>query len=118
LRQLGVSIAIDDFGAEYSSLDYVRTYRVSRLKIARQMVAAASDPGGGQAMIRAIVALAAELGVEVVAEGVETEAQRAALVKMSSKAKGQGYYFSRPMSAEDTTLSLRLTLGRPSSDDP
>ena len=118
LRQLGVSIAIDDFGAQYSSLDYVRTYRVSRLKIARQMVAAASDPGGGQAMIRAIVALAAELGVEVVAEGVETEAQRAALVKMSSTAKGQGYYFSRPMSAEDTTLSLRLTLGRPSSDDP
>src|ERR1700691_4254459 len=118
LRQLGVSIAIDDFGAQYSSLDYVRTYRVSRLKIARQMVAAASDPGGGQAMIRAIVALAAELGVEVVAEGVETEAQRAALVKMSSKAKGQGYYFSRPMSAEDTTLSLRLTLGRPSSDHP
>jgi diguanylate cyclase (GGDEF)-like protein/PAS domain S-box-containing protein len=111
LRRMGVCIAIDDFGAQYSSLDYLRTYRVARLKIARHMVAGAVDQGGGQAMIRAIVALAGELGVEVVAEGVETEEQRAALVNISSKTKGQGFYFGRPMSAEDTTQSLRLSLG-------
>jgi diguanylate cyclase (GGDEF)-like protein/PAS domain S-box-containing protein len=110
LRRLGVRIAIDDFGAQYSSLDYLRTYRVGRLKIARHMVAAASDQSAGQAMVRAIIALAAELDVEVVAEGIETELQRAALVKMSVKTKGQGFYFSQPMTAENTTQNLRLTL--------
>jgi diguanylate cyclase (GGDEF)-like protein len=108
LRRMGVCIAIDDFGAQYSSLDYLRTYQVGRLKIARHMVSAASDEGDGQAMIRAIMVLAAELGVEVVAEGVETEDQRAALVEISSQAKGQGFYFSQPMSASDTTRTLRL----------
>jgi EAL domain-containing protein (putative c-di-GMP-specific phosphodiesterase class I) len=111
LRRMGVRIAIDDFGAQYSSLDYLRTYRVARLKIARHMVADAADHGGGQAMIRAIVALAGELGVEVVAEGVETEEQRAALVNISSKTQGRGFYFGQPMSAEDTTQRLRLSLG-------
>jgi EAL domain-containing protein (putative c-di-GMP-specific phosphodiesterase class I) len=72
LRRMGVCIAIDDFGAQYSSLDYLRTYRVGRLEIARHMIAAASDEGG-QAMIRAIIVLATDLGVEVEAEGVETE---------------------------------------------
>jgi diguanylate cyclase (GGDEF)-like protein/PAS domain S-box-containing protein len=110
LRRMGVCIAVDDFGAQYSSLDYLRTYRVGRLKIASHMVAGASDGAGGQAMIRAIIALAAELGVEVVAEGVETEEQRTALLEMSSKTKGQGFYFSEPMSAEETTQNLRLSL--------
>lgn len=113
LRRMGVCIAIDDFGAQYSSLDYLRTYHVGRLKIAKHMVSAASDEGDGQAMIRAIMVLAAELGVEVVAEGVETEDQRAALVRMSSQTKGQGFYFSQPMSASDTTQTLRLSLNTP-----
>jgi EAL domain-containing protein (putative c-di-GMP-specific phosphodiesterase class I) len=82
------------------------------------MVAAASDQGGGQAMVRAIIALAAELDVEVVAEGVETEQQRAALVKMSIKTKGQGFYFSQPMTAENTTQNLRLTLKNPPIEAP
>ncbi|HEY5103226.1 MAG TPA: EAL domain-containing protein [Steroidobacteraceae bacterium] len=116
LRRIGVCIAIDDFGAQYSSLDYLRTYRVNRLKIARHMVAAASEEGGAQAMIRAIIVLAAELGVEVIAEGVETEAQRAALVNMSSHTKGQGFYLSKPMRAADTTQTLLLNLGRSNVD--
>jgi EAL domain-containing protein (putative c-di-GMP-specific phosphodiesterase class I) len=81
------------------------------------MVASASDQGSGQAMIRAIIVLAAELGVEVVAEGVETEDQRAALVKMSAETKGQGFYFSQPMSADDTTKTLRLSLGERHKED-
>jgi EAL domain-containing protein (putative c-di-GMP-specific phosphodiesterase class I) len=76
------------------------------------MVSAASDQAGGQAMVRAILGLAAELDIEVVAEGVETEDQRTALVRMGSKTKGQGFYFSRPMSAEDTTRTLRLGASR------
>jgi len=58
------------------------------------------------------------LGVEVVAEGVETEHQRAALVKMSSNTKGQGFYFSQPMSAENTTQNLRLKLLTPGLEEP
>jgi diguanylate cyclase (GGDEF)-like protein len=105
LRQLGVGIAIDDFGAQYSSLDYLRSYRVSRLKLARGMIAAADVQPGGGAMIRAILGLARELGVEVVAEGVETEAQCRLLIQASERAQGQGFYYSQAVSA-DETLSL------------
>jgi EAL domain-containing protein (putative c-di-GMP-specific phosphodiesterase class I) len=88
LRRLGVGIAIDEFGAKYSSLDYLRTYHVSRLKIARGMVAAADGQAGGSAMIRAILSLAGELGLDVVAEGIETDAlQRDLLVSASERAR-------------------------------
>ena len=107
LRQHGIAIAIDDFGAQYSSLDYLRTYRVNRLKIARGMVAAADAEPGGSSMIRAILSLARELGVEVVAEGVETESQRQLLVQASAQAQGQGYYYSRAVSAQDSAQLLR-----------
>jgi diguanylate cyclase (GGDEF)-like protein/PAS domain S-box-containing protein len=107
LRRLGVGIAIDEFGAQYSSLDYLRAYRINRLKIARGMVAAADAEPGGGAMIRAILSLAAELGVEVVAEGVETETQRRLLVAASAQALGQGFYYSRAVSADDSMRMLR-----------
>ena len=107
LRRLGVGIAIDNFGAQYSSLDYLRTYRVSRLKIARGMIAAADAEPGGVAMVRAILSLARELGVEVVAEGVETETQRKLLVQASAQAQGQGFYYSRAVPAEETMPMLR-----------
>lgn len=106
LHQLGVHIAIDDFGAQYSSLDYLRTYQVSRLKIPRRVVSAATSDRGGAALVRAIVGLASELDVEVIAEGVETEDQRDQLVKMSAT-KGQGYLFSTPMPAGEATEVLR-----------
>jgi diguanylate cyclase (GGDEF)-like protein/PAS domain S-box-containing protein len=70
LRALGVRIAIQEFGAQYSSLDYLKTYEVSRLKIGPDTVAAA---GADSAMVRAIVSLARELGVEVVADGANTD---------------------------------------------
>ena len=107
LRQLGVGIAIDEFGAQFSSLDYLRTYRVSRLKIARGMVAAADAEPGGSAMIRAILSLARELGVDVVAEGVETEAQCRLLINASARAQGQGFYYSQAVSAEESMAMLR-----------
>ena len=107
LRQLGVGIAIDDFGARYSSLDYLRSYRVNRLKIARGMVATADVEPGGSAMIRAILSLARELGVDVVAEGVETRAQQRLIVGASSRAQGQGFYYSHAVCAEDAAGMLR-----------
>lgn len=107
LRRQGIGIAIDNFGAQYSSLDYLRTYRVSRLKIARGMIAAADAEPGGSDMIRAILSLARELGVEVVAEGVETESQRRLLVEASAQAQGQGFYYSRAVSAQESLRLLR-----------
>jgi diguanylate cyclase (GGDEF)-like protein/PAS domain S-box-containing protein len=106
LQQLGVCIAIDNFGAQYSSLDYLRTYQVGRLKIARSMVSSANE-GRSSSMIRAIVSLAGELGVDVVAEGVENEQQRQTLVNICSTTKGLGFYFSTPIRPEDTTKMLR-----------
>jgi diguanylate cyclase (GGDEF)-like protein/PAS domain S-box-containing protein len=105
LQSLGVCIAIADFGTQYSSLDYLRTYHIGRLKIASSMVAAASSNEEGAAIFRAIVSLASELGIEVVAEGVQTEQERAVLTRISSRAKGHG--FGQPRSAEDTTRTLR-----------
>jgi EAL domain-containing protein (putative c-di-GMP-specific phosphodiesterase class I) len=107
LRQHGVRIAIDDFGTQYSSLDYLRTYRVNRLKIARSMVNAAADDHAGSAMLRAILSLAAELDIQVVAEGVETESQRSQLVNLCAKTQGQGHFFSSAMPAAEALAELR-----------
>jgi EAL domain-containing protein (putative c-di-GMP-specific phosphodiesterase class I) len=98
LRSLGVGIAIDDFGAQYSSLDYLRTYQVTRLKIARPIIASAAL--GGSAMVRAILSLANELGVDVIAEGVETSDQRDILSAGNAAAKAQGFFFSPALPAE------------------
>ena len=113
LRRIGVGIAIDDFGSQYSSLDYLRSYRVSRLKIARGMIAAADAEPGGVAMVRAILSLAGELGIEVVAEGVETDTQRKLLVQASAHAQGQGFFYSRAVPAEATMPMLRAGIMRP-----
>jgi predicted signal transduction protein with EAL and GGDEF domain len=86
LHRFGVGIAIDDFGAKYSSLDCLRAYRVNRLKIDRGLIAGAyAEPGGG-AMIRAVLSMARELGVKVVAEEVEAEAQRKLLIQAGAHA--------------------------------
>jgi diguanylate cyclase (GGDEF)-like protein/PAS domain S-box-containing protein len=115
LRRLGVGVAIDDFGAQYSSLDYLRSYRVNRLKIARGMIATAEHEPGGTAMIRAILSLAGELGVAVVAEGIETETQRSLLIAASAQAQGQGFYYSRAVSAEESMAMLRTGVVLPST---
>jgi diguanylate cyclase (GGDEF)-like protein/PAS domain S-box-containing protein len=107
LRRIGVGIAIDNFGSQYSSLDYLRTYGVSRLKIARGMIAAADAEPGGVAMVRAILSLAGELGIDVVAEGVETDTQRKLLVQASLHAQGQGFFYSRAVPADETMPMLR-----------
>ncbi len=100
LRRLGVQLAIDDFGTQYSSLDYLRSYRISRLKIAQSFLgtAASGDPVA-IAMVRAMMGIARELGVEIIAQGIETKEQRDFLVRSDATAKAQGYYFGRPMAA-------------------
>ncbi|MGA7655319.1 MAG: EAL domain-containing protein, partial [Methylocella sp.] len=114
LQQLGVMIAIDDFGTQYSSLDYLKHYRVSRLKIPRAMItAAAQQDQRNSAMVRAIIGLARELDIEVMAQGVENEAQRDLLTAAPSTTKVQGFYYSAPVPASGATQLLRQRLIEP-----
>jgi diguanylate cyclase (GGDEF)-like protein/PAS domain S-box-containing protein len=113
LRQLGMKIAIDDFGTKYSSLDYLKTYRVSRVKIPRLMIDDSTQDPESSAMVRAIIGVARELGIEVIAQGVETEAQRDLLSSVPSTTKVQGYYYSAPVRTGDATEMLRQRLIEP-----
>jgi EAL domain-containing protein (putative c-di-GMP-specific phosphodiesterase class I) len=106
LRTLGVGFSIDDFGTGYSSLGYLSKMAFQRLKIDRSFVSASVAQGGQSvAIIQAIVALADRLGLETVAEGTETRAEFEAMRRLGC-AQAQGYYFGRPMSAEDVRRLL------------
>jgi len=106
LRQLGTKIAIDDFGTGYSSLKYLTTYPVNRLKLAQEFVFRVTVDYRNAAVVRAAIRLGHELGLEVIAEGVETEAQMRFLIGAGCE-HAQGYYFSRPVTAARATELLR-----------
>lgn len=80
LCELGVKIAIDDFGTEYSSFDYLKTYRVNHLKLAQRFIDSASSDPENAMTLRAILNFAREVGIGVTAEGVETQEQRVTLI--------------------------------------
>ena len=98
LKQLGVRIAIDDFGVGYSSLSYLKNFAVDTLKIDRSFVFNLEDGTRDEAIVRAIISLAESLGLKVVAEGVETNLQLGYLLNHPCK-EAQGYLFSRPVPA-------------------
>lgn len=112
LREQGVRVAIDDFGTGYSSLDYLRRFHVDRIKIAQNFVADIEKVPGVRAIVRAALGLARELGLGVIAEGIETQEQLE-LLKSWGCNEGQGYYFARPLRADDIAKLLR---SRPSLD--
>jgi CheY-like chemotaxis protein len=95
LRALGVQLALDDFGTGYSSLAYLQRLPVDVLKVDRSFTAEVLTDPKRAAVVRAVVGLAGTLGLRVVAEGIETAEQWAALRAMDC-AYGQGYYFARP----------------------
>tara|TARA_B100000683_G_scaffold277737_1_gene338470 strand:- start:2920 stop:5277 length:2358 start_codon:yes stop_codon:yes gene_type:complete len=99
LREQGVRIAIDDFGVGYSSLSYLKDLPVDRLKIDRSFIDGLPQDQGLVAISRAIIAMGQNLNFTVIAEGVETEAQRLHLLE-SGCHEGQGFLFGRPMKVQ------------------
>ena len=91
---------MDDFGVGYSSLSYLRRFPFDQIKIDRSFVGDLGKRADGDAIVRAATGLAKALGMEAIAEGVETEEQFA-LAGAAGCAEAQGYLFSRPMSARD-----------------
>jgi diguanylate cyclase (GGDEF)-like protein len=104
LREMGIRVAVDDFGTGYSSLAYLRRLAVNTLKIDRSFVGELNE-GQGVAIVKAVIGLAHSLGLEVVAEGVETAAQLEALCQQGCNLI-QGYLFARPMSSRALAQSL------------
>jgi len=99
LHELGVELSIDDFGTGYSSLAYLSQLPVDEVKIDKSFVMQMGSDASSCTIVHAVVDLGRNLGLRVVAEGVEDEASREALTQMGC-AVGQGYLFSRPVSAE------------------
>lgn len=109
-KRLGVRIAVDDFGTGYSSLIYLSRLPIDRLKLDRSLVHMMTQSTKSAAVMRSIVALGAELGIDVMAEGVETEQQFQMLTDLECP-RVQGYLLGRPMSATQAQIALRKTWG-------
>jgi diguanylate cyclase (GGDEF)-like protein len=100
LRELGVHLSIDDFGTGYSSLSYLHRFPVTTLKIDRSFISRMGAGDENLEIVRTIMTLASNLGMEVIAEGVETKEQLAQLRALKCD-YGQGYLFSRPVQSAD-----------------
>ena len=100
LKATGVSLSVDDFGTGYSSLSYLKQFPVDSLKVDQSFVRGLPEDKDDASLVKAIIAMASSLGLGVVAEGVETEAQREFLLKLGC-AYMQGYRFDPPLPAEE-----------------
>ena len=109
LKRLGVRIAIDDFGTGFSSLSYLSRFPVDVLKIDKHFIADVDRQGERTELARTIVQLGRGLRLATIAEGIETQAQRSALLAMGCDF-GQGYLFSRPLPASGVTVLLQSGL--------
>jgi EAL domain-containing protein (putative c-di-GMP-specific phosphodiesterase class I) len=99
-RDVGIQVAIDDFGTGYSALSYLKRFDIDYLKIDQSFIRNLERDANDLVLSEAIVIMAHKLGLEVVAEGVETQAQRDRLVEIGCD-YGQGYLFSRPLPAAE-----------------
>jgi EAL domain-containing protein (putative c-di-GMP-specific phosphodiesterase class I) len=107
LRKLGISLSMDDFGTGYSSLNHLHSFPFDVLKIDRSFVSRMTEGDQALQIVRTIIELARVLGMDVVAEGIETCEQYRLLRQLGCRF-GQGFLFARPMSVEAVTQLLRL----------
>ncbi len=110
LRELGIEINVDDFGTGYSNLSYLMQLPISTLKIDRSFISPMQDDGKNVEIVEIIIMLARNLGMKVIAEGVETKAQVDYLRKLDCEG-AQGYYFSKPMCFNEAEEFLRARTG-------
>jgi diguanylate cyclase len=99
LKRIGVQLALDDFGTGYSSLSYLKEFPIDALKVDESFVREISDDLRSASIVRAILSMGKSLNQRVIAEGVET-AEQFALLRAQGCQEGQGFYFSRPLTAE------------------
>jgi EAL domain-containing protein (putative c-di-GMP-specific phosphodiesterase class I) len=109
LKQLGLSVAIDDFGSDYSSLSRLRSLPIDRIKIDRQFTEGIPSNKKQGDIVKAILALGNILGLKVTVEGVETE-QQFEFFKENYCDEIQGYYFYRPMQAQELEAVLKSNI--------
>ncbi|MGE3306995.1 MAG: putative bifunctional diguanylate cyclase/phosphodiesterase [Rhizobiaceae bacterium] len=114
LKRCGIRVSLDDFGTGQSSLGRLREFHFDKLKIDRAFVASILDDRPSEHIIRAILAMCEGLGMDVVAEGIEEEAQADRLVQFGCGG-GQGYLFGRPVDADATLGFLRTSMQQPRS---
>ncbi|WP_062107563.1 sensor domain-containing protein [Bacillus niameyensis] len=100
IRDLGIQISIDDFGTGYSSFSYIKYLPVDTLKVDRSFISDIDQNEESKAIVKAVLTLAQTLGLNVVAEGIETQKQMAVLNEDGCNV-GQGYFFSKPLSSDD-----------------
>jgi diguanylate cyclase len=111
LRRIGVDLSIDDFGTGYSSMSYLKQFPVQELKIDRSFVSGTPHDRTDSAIVQALVVLGHSLGMTVVAEGVETEGQRAALAALQCDSY-QGFLCSPALPPAEFVAKLREINGR------
>jgi len=108
LRRSGALIAIDDFGTGYSSLSYLKSLPLDKIKIDKSFVQDLMDDDDDATIVRAIIQLGKSLGMQVIAEGVETAEQEAYIIAQGCH-EGQGYHYSKPLPARELTHFIRHT---------
>ncbi|PQZ88032.1 MULTISPECIES: bifunctional diguanylate cyclase/phosphodiesterase [Pseudomonas] len=106
LRRSGALIAIDDFGTGYSSLSYLKSLPLDKIKIDKSFVQDLLDDDDDATIVRAIIQLGKSLGMQVIAEGVETAEQEAYIISEGCH-EGQGYYYSKPLQARELAAFLK-----------
>lgn len=105
LRELGVRLCIDDFGTGYSSLSYLRRFALDILKIDRSFICDMLENGESREIVKTILSLGSNLGMKVIAEGVETTEQVTQLKALGCEF-AQGYFFSKPLDSEAVARTL------------